>query len=496
MSIFHRNKSSISRSLSHRFETLTSVLLRKPGRPFSGEAVIVNGEMDSVVGEPKEGCVDVSKWKAVNALDFGVRRSDIPPFPWTVIDKLRKKGFDAYLVGGCVRDLLLKKIPKDFDVVTTANLNQVKKVFSRSLIVGKKFPICHVRGQGFLVEVSSFDTSQSIAKENGTKSLDTPSGCNKKDIVRWRDSMLRDFTINGLYYDPFANRIYDYVSGIRDIKLCKLRTIIPAHLFLEKQGANVLRGIRIAARLGLEISEETAAAIKLLAPSVSSIVKVRLIMEMNYMMAYGAAVSSINLLQKFKVLDILLPIQATYLAQQARKNFSQNSTMLMKLFSSVDKLLAPNCPSDGILWVAVLAFHLALVNHPQDAFVVWTFASILFHGSWTKAVESVKNVQTQPQFSPEILESSVTRSDECLEEKVQDLASLVISSMDVFACKDALRQYMIKHPDCPSSGLVFTSKNACDKVARLLAFSRLISAHMPVSGRRTTSITGCWQRGM
>ncbi|KAK1296277.1 hypothetical protein QJS10_CPB15g00242 [Acorus calamus] len=301
MSIFHRTKSSISRSLSHRFETLTSVLLRKPGRPFSGEAVIVNDEMDSVVGEPKEGCVDVSKWKAVNALDFGVRRSDIPPFSWTVIDTLRKKGFDAYLVGGCVRDLLLKKIPKDFDVVTTANLKQVfrqarllvKKVFSRSMIVGKKFPICHVRVQGFLVEVSSFDTSQSIAKENGTKFLDTPSGCNKKDIVRWRDCMLRDFTING--------------------------------------AANVLRGIRIAARLGLEISEETAAAIKLLAPSVSSIVKVRLIMEMNYMMAYGAAVSSINLLQKYKVLDILLPIQATYLAQQAKKNFSQNSTMLMNV---------------------------------------------------------------------------------------------------------------------------------------------------------------------
>ncbi|XP_010266171.1 PREDICTED: uncharacterized protein LOC104603752 [Nelumbo nucifera] len=414
---------------------------------------------------------DISTSKAVDSRILGIKRSMISTSTWTVLKILQSKGFEAYLVGGCVRDLLLRRIPKDFDVITTATLKQIRKQFHRARIVGRRFPICLVHVQGSVIEISSFETVGEHVKENETVLFSQMStSCDEKDFIRWRNCMHRDFTINSLFFDPFVNTIYDYANGMQDLRTCKVRTITPAQLSFQEDCARILRGLRIAARLHFSFSEETAEAIKNLSSSVMSLDKSRLMMEMNFMLSYGAAKSSLHLLKRFKLLDILLPFQAAYLAKQGNNQGAQDSTMLMRLFLNMDKLLACDRPSDCILWVGLLAFHLALVNNRQDALVVWTFSLLLYHGDWREAVKFAReNAQMHIHFVPEISDAGATKSDDMLAEEVSYLASLIISSIDALTGTESLLKSMDRYPLSPCPGLVFISKSVGRHVAELFS---------------------------
>ncbi|XP_008789358.2 poly(A) polymerase I-like [Phoenix dactylifera] len=431
---------------------------------FAGESLrdsIRDADLDSPL---KLGFFDPSTWRTVDSRTGGIRKSAISSSTWLVLKILRSRGFESYLVGGCVRDLLLKRTPKDFDVITTASLEQITKQFHKCRIIGRRFPICQVHILGSIIEVSSFDTRQKNVKERRV-----PNNCAEKDFIRWKNCMERDFTINGLFFDPIDCTIYDYVGGIRDLRTSKVRTVIPAHLSFKEDCARILRGLRIVARLGLRFSKETAEAIQDYSASIITLDKTRLLMELNFMLAYGAAESSIHLLQKFKLLEILLPFHAAYLADQTKKQSNESSVMLMKLFSNVDKLLAADRPSNYYLWLGLLAFHLALVEHPQDALVVWTLSSILYHGMWSKAMEFARqNVKGHGQFVPEILEPSESKSDELLLEETCHLASLVKSSVDALTRIDVLQQSLTRYPESlPCLGLVFVSEKMGKSVAEL-----------------------------
>lgn len=364
--------------------------------------------------------IDISTWKKVDSRTLGISWSKISVSSQIVMKALRREGFKAYLVGGCVRDMLLKKPPKDFDVITTANLKQIKKQFHRrAIIVGRRFPICVVHFKDSIVEVSSFET---LAR-NGNKKEKRPSGCDEDDYVRCRDSLHRDFTINSLFFDPFLNIIYDYANGMKDLRSLKLRTLMPAKQSFTQDCARILRGLRIAARLGLSFSKKTETAMHDLSPSIKSLGKARLMMELNYMLSYGAAKPSLCLLQRFNLLQFLLP--HVVMEQSAR-----SPEMLMELFFSLDKLVTCDQPSHCSVWIGILAFHLALVNKPQDALIVWTFSSVLYHGEWKKGVEYArKNAEEKVNLVPEISEVSDLKSDEELAEKVSELASLVKKSI-------------------------------------------------------------------
>ncbi|KAM2666970.1 hypothetical protein EV2_018724 [Malus domestica] len=281
---------------------------------------------------PDQGFIDMSKWKKVNARVLGIKRSMISQPSWIVLKLLQAEGFEAYLVGGCVRDLILKRVPKDFDVITTANLKEIKKKFHRADIVGQRFPICRVHVKGTVIEVSSFETVARDAGENKDKDNLScrPPGCDKKDFVRWKNSMHRDFTINCLFFDPFANKIYDYANGMADLRHLKLRTLGPAKLSFEEDCARILRGLRIAARLSLSISKETETAMHKLSSSILSLSKSRIMMEMDYMLSYGAAEASLCLLWRFDLIRVLFPFHAAYFDQQSENlKEAQSSTMLM-----------------------------------------------------------------------------------------------------------------------------------------------------------------------
>ncbi|KAJ3689716.1 hypothetical protein LUZ61_018880 [Rhynchospora tenuis] len=422
------------------------------------------------------GLCNPSSWRTYDSRQVGINKSAISQPAWGIIRCLQRKGFEAYLVGGCVRDLLLKRVPKDFDIITTATNKQIKKQFRRCIVVGRRFPICQVHMVGSITEVSSFHTAIKDVEEGREgflcKALHT---CSEKDIVRWKDSMRRDFTINGLFFDPVKSRVYDYVNGLKDLRSSKVTTVVSAHLSFSEDCARILRGLRIAARLGFRFSQETAAALKKLSSSVSTLTKQRLLMELDFMLAYGAAGRSIQLLKKYGLLEILLPFHAAYLDHQGKHNTDSTSTLFMKLFSSLDMLLSPDRPCNCTLWLGMLAFHIALVRNPQEASVVWAFSSFLYFGTWSEAMEFVKQLDGNKKavdFLPEIkaLCEAKPMSENMLKEKMLNFALLVRSSVDVFLCEESFQEYLTVFPEAPEySGKVLISTKKRDEVAELFS---------------------------
>ncbi|KAJ0770846.1 putative polynucleotide adenylyltransferase [Helianthus annuus] len=409
----------------------------------------------------------ISKWQKMDSRSLGITRK-VPSSPYTLIKILRSRGFEAYLVGGCVRDLLLNRTPKDFDVITTADLDQIKKQFHRCMIVGRRFPICMVHIKGSVIEVSSFKT---LAKhsENKEKFLvsQMPRGCDKSDLNLWKNSMHRDFTVNSLFFDPIIHKIYDYNNGMKDLLDLKLRTLVPAHESFTEDCARILRGLRLAARLGLSFSKDIESAIHKHASSILTLSAPRIMMEMNYMLSFGAAESSLRLLHRYHILEILLPFQAAYFSRQTTGS-GQHTVMLMKLFSHLDKFVSCDKPSAPSLWIGLLAFHQALLDKPQHPFVVLTFGSVLYHQSWEDGLMFArKYVQPLVNFDPETLDPYTPLSDDEVAEKVKELAMRVIDSIDILVDADVLNNTMSKFPCSPCSGLVFISKNAAHGTAQL-----------------------------
>ncbi|KAJ9540844.1 hypothetical protein OSB04_027350 [Centaurea solstitialis] len=465
------------RLLSYRDSTTVQILgLLSNGHPFRGHfRLLTSGPRRINEGQgagklvrrrsdsgSEPGKVDVSKWKKMDSRSLGITRTMVPSPPFTVLKILRSRGFEAYLVGGCVRDLLLKRTPRDFDVITTADLHQIRKQFHNCHIVGRKFPICRVHMKGTVIEVSSFKTSAKHS-EDKEKFLGSqvPRGCDESDLNLWKNCMHRDFTVNSLFLDPVIHKIYDYANGMKDLLELKLRTLVPAHLSFTEDCARILRGLRIAARLGLSFSKDTETAIHKLASSILDLSESRIMMEIDLMLSFGASESSLRLLHRFHILEFLLPFQAAYITRQTTGS-GQSSMMLMKLFSHMDKFITCDRPSTCRLWIGLFAFHQALLDKPQDPFVVLTFASVLYHQEWQGGLLFARQCgQTPRSFEPELSEPCGFISDDELSMKVRQLAFQVIDSIEILE-KDSLGKKMLKFP-----GLVFIPKKSASDAAEL-----------------------------
>lgn len=177
----------------------------------------------------------------------------LPPTAATeVIKKLVREGYEAYLVGGAVRDLILGVVPKDFDVATTATPEQVRDLFKRSRIIGKRFPIVHILFGHETVEVSTFRSGLARQNAKGRIINDTSYGTLEQDAVR------RDFTCNALYYDVINHQIIDFHQGLDDIQMKKLVMIgQPSERYLEDP-VRILRAVRLSGKLGFTVDDTTA----------------------------------------------------------------------------------------------------------------------------------------------------------------------------------------------------------------------------------------------
>uniref|UniRef100_A0A7N0UJ91 Uncharacterized protein n=1 Tax=Kalanchoe fedtschenkoi TaxID=63787 RepID=A0A7N0UJ91_KALFE len=406
----------------------------------------------AVGGEAGNGNV---KWKRISSKDLGVSTSSIAQPIRVVLNGLKRKGHKVYLVGGCVRDLVLKRTPKDFDIITTAELKEVLKTFSHSHIVGKRFPICHVHVNDSIIEVSSFCTSAKKFNEFPDH-YEKPLDSEKEDNLRWRNCLQRDFTINGLMFDPYKKLIYDYTGGIDDIKKAKVRTVTHSNISFQEDCARILRGIRIAARLGFGLSKETAQSVRNLSTSVLKLDKGRLLMEMNYMLAYGSAEASLRLLWKFGLLDFLLPIQAAYLVRKGFRRRDKGSNMLLSLLANMDKLLAPDKPCHSSLWVGILAFHMALSKRPRDPLVVSTFCLAVYNGGNLPEAANIAKSITRPHNDSfeELLDPGCVDLQSLIEE-VMDFAESVNHALSKMTDGQYVSQAMARYPEAPKSDLVF-----------------------------------------
>jgi poly(A) polymerase len=267
-----------------------------------------------------------------------------------VVRRLTRHGYEAYLVGGCVRDLLLGCTPKDFDVATSARPDDVRRLFRNSRIIGRRFRLVHVLfGSGKVIETATF--RRSPEQEDIRSSDDLLIRNDNVFGEAHEDAMRRDFTINGLFYDIERRCVIDWVGGMPDVERRAVHTIgDPVVRFLEDP-VRILRAIKFSARLDLGISPELYDAIVLCRGALAMAAKPRLFEEMLRLMRGGAAHRSFWLAWETGVLDVLLPELAAYLYDA-----DPNDGTVWRLLSEIDRETKERrAPLDDIaLWTALL----------------------------------------------------------------------------------------------------------------------------------------------
>jgi poly(A) polymerase len=190
-----------------------------------------------------------------------ISRSNISPNALKVLYRLRSAGFDGYLVGGGVRDMLLGREPKDFDVATNAKPEEVKKLFRNCLLIGRRFRLAHVRFENEIVEVATFraqgngEDEEDARSETGRILRDNVYGTLEEDA--WR----RDFTVNALYYNIQDFSVVDYAGGMADLQSGILRLMGEPEQRYREDPVRMLRAVRFAAKLGFRIHADSEAPI-------------------------------------------------------------------------------------------------------------------------------------------------------------------------------------------------------------------------------------------
>ena len=266
---------------------------------------------------------------------------------------LQEAGFQAFIVGGAVRDLLLGLKPKDFDVATNATPDQVLKCFRRARSIGKRFRIIHVMYGAETVEVSTFrapSDERVETDEEGRVLRDNVWGNQQQDAER------RDFTVNALFYDPVANTVIDYHDGVADLKAKTLRMIGDPATRYREDPVRMLRATRFAAKLGFTIEPNTRAPIKELAPLLGNIPPARLFDETLKMLLSGHAVATVHVLRAEELHHGLLPLLDVILEQPLGEKF-----VMLALARTDERLQMGKGVSPGFLF-ATLLWHEVLLG--------------------------------------------------------------------------------------------------------------------------------------
>ncbi|MEH6445420.1 MAG: polynucleotide adenylyltransferase PcnB [Oceanospirillaceae bacterium] len=275
-----------------------------------------------------------------------------------IVKDLHRANYESYLVGGCVRDLLLNKRPKDFDVTTGAHPEQAHKVFSRSRLIGRRFKLLHVRFGRELIEVATFRASHdnqsqdSDASENSSKQAD--SGMILRDNVYGtidQDALRRDFTINALYYDVASRCIYDFTNGYEDISARQIRMIGEPNERYREDPVRMLRAVRFAAKLGFSIEEQTAKPIKELCTLLYDIAPARLFDEVLKLLQSGHGNESLKLLREYHLLETILPQTAQALNLDTK---NANELILNVLKNTDRRIKQRKSVSPGFLYAVLL----------------------------------------------------------------------------------------------------------------------------------------------
>ena len=285
----------------------------------------------------------------------------------SVVTRLQREGYVAYLVGGCVRDLLLGGTPKDFDIATSALPEQLKDVFGRRCrLIGRRFKLAHIRAGSKIFEVATFrgpPEEQDTAEDDSgfvvrANNYGTPE----------QDALSRDFTMNGLFYDPVAGNILDFVGGGEDISARRIRTIGDAEQRFREDPVRLLRAVKFAARIGLELDADIVAAAPVTAPLIHDCPVARVTEELFRVLETGHARRSIEVLRSLGVVEVILPEVAGVLDE------SEGWDAAMRWLEQVDRVVRAHDTLPRESTFALLVWPLirtAIMSQEEPASIDW-----------------------------------------------------------------------------------------------------------------------------
>ena len=289
----------------------------------------------------------------------------LDPDALRVVSRLEHQGFQAYLVGGCVRDLLIGRPPKDFDVATSAHPRQIKRVFRNGRIIGRRFRLVHIHYGDHIIETATFRRDPESSRDSGPGDAEYAIGSDGPVAGRGgipddalpaeqpdfddllitedneygnaeEDARRRDFTVNGLFLDPTRNEILDYVGGLDDLEAGILRTIGDPMVRIAEDPVRILRAIKFATRLGFRIEDRTWNAIESHAPLLSRSAPPRVLEEILRLLRSGSALGAFRMMRACGALKVLLPQIDRYLGSKDDAVAQERADGFWRLLEALD----------------------------------------------------------------------------------------------------------------------------------------------------------------
>ena len=291
------------------------------------------------------------KAQVIPRSEHNISRSQISEHALKVLYRLKSGGYDAYLVGGSVRDLLLGREPKDFDIATDARPEQIRELFRNSRLIGRRFRLAHIRYGREIIEVSTFRAQHSETDDDGHVVdgriiRDNVYGTLEEDV--WR----RDFTVNGLYYNIEDFSVIDYVGGMNDIRAGRIRLIGDPTLRYTEDPVRMLRAVRFAVKLGFRIDPEAEKPIFEINELLKDMPAARLFEEVVKLFTGGAGLQTFEQLRHYDLFRILFPQTDKVLSEQ-EGGFPH--TLLIHALQNTDIRIAEDRPvTPGFLIAALL----------------------------------------------------------------------------------------------------------------------------------------------
>jgi len=264
-----------------------------------------------------------------------------------VIRHLVRSGHQAYLVGGCVRDLLLARTPKDFDIATDATPSELRELFRNCRIIGRRFRLAHIIFGNKIIETATFRANPREDEEGAPATTDELY-IHRDNVfgTAEQDARRRDFTINGLFYDIPAEKVLDYVDGLSDLASRSVRTIGDPNVRFREDPVRMLRAVKFAARLGFDLEDQTYHALLSHGKELEKSPVPRVLEEILRLMRGGAAVESMVLLRECGLLDVLLP--------ELLPQLSEYPGLLDPYLSELDRSVGrSDVPSNAVLLVTL-----------------------------------------------------------------------------------------------------------------------------------------------
>jgi len=329
-----------------------------------------------------------------------VSRQLISPNALKVLYRLNKSGFDAYLVGGGVRDILLGKKPKDFDIATNATPEEIKGLFRNCRLIGRRFRLAHILFGREIIEVATFrghhDSASEQDKTCKKTSKQSEDGMLLRDNIYGsieEDAERRDFTINALYYSSKDFKVLDFANGVQDVKNKVIRLIGDPEIRYREDPVRMLRAIRFATKLEMNIEEHTKAPIKELSSLMANIPAARMYEEFLKMFISGKAVANYQQLRDYDLFKFFFPavdqsLNEIALHKSSNSNDEQNNDDLLECF--LDRFL------ERFIVLAMTNTD-KRINNNQRVTPAFLFAAML----WYPLQKHIKQININNSLSPQ-----------------------------------------------------------------------------------------------